>query len=116
MKDLYKGRYLIAVYDKEERCLGVASSIKELKEMKNLLNPYGMFSKMLNGKYKYLFHQYHLIDCLEKHDDVFQEEDELFLKECPDVITDKLRAEALGLSLRNYYRKKASMKTKEREL
>lgn len=115
MKDLYKGRYLIAVYDKEDNCKGVASSIKELKQIENLGSmPYPICYKILNGKYNYLFSKYYFIDCLEEHDDIFKEEDEIFLKECPNRITDNIKASLMGISLRTYYRKKS--KEREREL
>ena len=82
MKDLYKGRYLIAVYDETDTCVGVFGSIKEIMKIRKLNNPYSMFYRILNGKYQFSSNTYHLIDCLEEHEDIFVEEDALFLKEC----------------------------------
>ena len=48
-----------------------------------------------------------LIDCLEKHDDVFKEEDEIFLEE--NLGTDRkmeILAQKLGISKRTAYRYK----------
>lgn len=113
MKDLYKGRYLIAVYDKDENCIGVFKSIKELKK---LSSTYKIFYSSFNSKYFCLFHKYYLIDCLEQHDDIFSEEDKEFLKECPDIITNNVKANKLGISLRSYYRKKSIFNEIEEEI
>lgn len=81
MKNLYKGRYLIAIYDKNDECIGVFKSVRELKENNDINQPYSIFYKMLNGEYGKMFSKYYLIDCLEEHDDIFKEEDKLFLQE-----------------------------------
>ena len=113
MKDLYKGRYLIGWYDKDDNCIGVFSSIKELNEIKKTPNLYSIINHILNKKEGENFTQYRLIDCLEKHEDIFQEEDEIFLKECPEKVTNKMKAKSLGLSLKTYYRKKGLLGEKE---
>lgn len=74
---LYKDRYLLAKYDMQDRLLAVGTTPEELGfktyyEISHALKNFGTteFEKKYN-LYK--------IDCLEKHDDCFKEEDEIFL-------------------------------------
>ncbi len=102
MKGLYKDRYLIAVYDRDEMLIDVGCSVRELRRYTN------------NSAHSSISHKrpnFVLIDVFEKHDDIFAEEDELFLKyleECNITQTkkDQEAADAAGISLRTYYRHK----------
>ena len=103
---LYKGRYLIAVYDDNDNFIDCGTSIKELTFMKHRtiveqLSRGSFFTK----KKKHIY----LIDCLEKHNDCFNEEDEIFLKEIGNKPTTKtaryeLLAKRFGVGLRTIYR------------
>lgn len=105
MLRLYKGRYLIAVYDQFDRFVDCATSVKGLKMFK----PSSTYSQISRKqffsikKYKVV-----LIDCLEQHDDIFAEEDKIFLQEeqCVKSKTDiyKTLADKYGKSLRTIQR------------
>lgn len=105
MLRLYKGRYLIAVYDQFDRFVDCATSIKGLKMFK----PSSAYSQISREQF-FSMRKYkiYLIDCLEKHDDVFAEEDEIFLNElkCYPRKTDiyKSLAEKYGKSMRTIQR------------
>lgn len=88
MERLYKGKYLIAVYsrnDEMEYCEGVYESIEQLARYTDVkyikcvisrsLQTYHTFPTIEYGMYKFCF-----IDIYEKHDDIFQEEDKLFIE------------------------------------
>lgn len=68
---LYNGKYLIAIYDKNDRPICVGGRVTDLT------------MKYIARKLKHPTSNYtiHLIDCFEKHNDIFAEEDEIFLKE-----------------------------------
>ena len=76
---LYKGRYLIAIYDNDDNFIDCATSVKDLW----FKNPKSTYSEISRGQFFHRQRDYkvYLIDCLEKHDDIFKEEDEIFLKE-----------------------------------
>lgn len=78
MVNLYKGRYLIAIYDKYDNFIDCGISVRELRLLKHS-SVYSQISRneFFNSEkcYKVV-----LIDCLEKHNDIFAEEDEIFLK------------------------------------
>lgn len=78
MKGLYKGKYLIAIYDKEDRLIDVACNINELTHYKNSKTAWSVIGHVQRGSVKSA--GIHLIDVTEKHNDIFSEEDELFLK------------------------------------
>lgn len=106
--NLYKGRYLIAVYDKDDYLIDVACSVKELKNISKKRSVYSSISR--NIHHKSPVHKYHLIDCLEKHNDIFAEEDEIFLKS--DFLEHKTIqqiAKELGISERTLYRKQKAL-------
>ena len=103
MKGLYKGRYLIAVYDRNDYLVDVGLSVKELHCVKRITHQ--MFSKTTHGGYQ--SRKYYLIDCLEKHDDIFAEEDEIFLQEINRIPTCAEEAKRLGVNIRTYFRHKA---------
>lgn len=107
MKKLYKGRYMIAVYDEEDYLIDVGFNIKELLTCKKS----STFRSNLIGKRKK--QKIYLIDLLENHNDCFCLEDKVFLKEFEeDFKTDNQRAKELGVSLRTYYRHKAKERIK----
>lgn len=111
---LYKQKYLIAVYNKDDFLVDVVDTVKELKFL-NHRSVHTILSKKrksLHAKYKYF-----LIDVYEPHNDIFQEEDELFkkfikksnlyIKERNEIIAQKL-----GISTRTFYRWKQIGKIK----
>jgi DNA invertase Pin-like site-specific DNA recombinase len=109
MIKLYKGKYLIALYNKDDRLVDVGVSPRELEFFKNRTNS---FYEMVSRGDK-MFHgcTLHLIDCPKKHNDVFKEEDEIFLREmrcvknkCKEV--DKI-AKQLGVSRATVYKLKS---------
>lgn len=103
--ELYKGRYLIAVYDKDDYLIDVACSVKELKCPTKKSSVYSSISR--NVHHKSPTHKYYLIDCLEKHNDIFAEEDRIFLESLPPKKqTLKEIAKEMGVSERTLYRKK----------
>ena len=79
---LYKDRYLLARYEldpdgKDEHCVMVGTTPKEVG-----LKDWERVRRALQKKtYAHGFKLF-AIDCLEKHDDVFAEEDNIFLKMC----------------------------------
>ena len=105
MLRLYKGRYLIAVYDNNDQFVDCATSIMQLKMFKSK-SVYSQISR--NQFFSMRKYKIYLIDCLEKHDDVFAEEDEIFLQDlqCYKSKTDiyKSLAEKYGKSLRTIQR------------
>lgn len=72
---LYKNRYLIAIYDKNDNLIDVACNPAELNGYKH---PQSMISRIYHGKAN--TNKIYLIDCLEEHNDCFAEEDKLFLE------------------------------------
>ena len=104
MKGLYKGKYLIAVYDKEGYLVDVACKPSEIRYIKGNLKSF--LSRLASGKIT--SKRFVLIDVTEKHDDVFAEEDKLFLDFIKETRkkTNAEKAKELGMSERVYYRKK----------
>lgn len=113
--NLYRGRYLIAVYDKDDRCVCVASNLKELERMGNPCTLYSHLSRQCYSSTPYSINarkKYYLIDCLEKHNDIFVEEDKLFLEEIEKIETIADIAKRLGVSERTIFRRKAKQRQK----
>jgi hypothetical protein len=81
---LYKGKYLIAVYDREgETLFGVFDNFDDIKSfgLKSLKTSisryqaiYGFIPNIIMGKFQYVF-----IDIFEKNNDCFKEEDKNFV-------------------------------------
>ena len=116
-RKLYKGRYLIALYDSDDILVDVGVNSFELLTCK--ANPRSIYQNISRGSESIFGYTIHLIDCLEEHDDVFKEEDELFLKyiECLTKeysIEEQMKAVAkkYGISKRTAYRWKAQGKLK----
>ena len=114
MLKLYRGRYLIALYNKEDVLIDVGTKPSELKLFQNRLSS---FYEQVSRKNKSFFGcKLYLIDCLEKHNDIFKEEDEIFLLEmdCIKAKDYKLGeiAKQLGISKRTAYRWKSQGKLK----
>ena len=89
---LYKHRYLIAKYETEgedERLVAVGTTPEEL----GLTNWHDITHAVerteIDQATKY---RLYLIDCLEKHDDCFAEEDEIFLNEMREEYIGKTSA------------------------
>ena len=102
---LYKGKYLIAVYDKDDNFVECATSVVELKVI-STNTYYEQATRQDITKHKFRKgYKVFLIDCLEKHDDIFAEEDEIFLK-CVNSKTDiyKMLADKYGKSFKTIQR------------
>lgn len=116
-RKLYKGRYLIALYDSDDRLVDVGLNSFELLTCK--ANPRSIYQNVSSGRESIFGYTIHLIDCLEEHDDVFKEEDELFLKDIEGLTKEfgveeqmKAVAKKYGISKRTAYRWKAQGKLK----
>lgn len=92
MKGLYKGKYIIAVYDKDGFLIDVACSPSQLNCFKNKKTARVYISHIAAG---YTSNYIYLIDVTEKNNDVFAEEDQMFLKHIKDTC-------------KNYYRRKVA--------
>lgn len=104
MKGLYKGRYIIAIYDKNDYLIDVVCSPKELRDYKNKNSAKSAISHTLRRGSSSI----HFIDVIEKQDDIFIEEDKLFIDFVKETYGEinKIKAKALGISERTYYRRK----------
>ena len=116
MARLFKGRYLIALYDEEDNLVEVADNPRKLMHFKN--RPKSFYEQRCRGDKRMQKCKVFLIDCLEKHDDVFAEEDEIFLEEYKAEINnyksidEKMQeiANEIGVSKRTIYRWKSNGK------
>lgn len=106
---LYKNRYLIAIYDRNDRFVACGTSLYDFKDFK-ANTVYHMLRENRFGKYRA-----YLIDCLQPHEDVFAEEDKLFLA-CEEQFCEeqrlgkktelfKMLAKERGVSLRTIWRR-----------
>ena len=105
MKGLYKGKYLIAIYDDNDFLVDVVSSPKELKGYKNENAAKSYIAHVFNGRE---CKNIHFIDVTEKHNDIFAEEDELFLQDFKqnNKSVEEI-VKQLGVCVRTYYKHKA---------
>jgi hypothetical protein len=115
MSVLYKDKYLIALYDKHDNLVDVGLRPKELELYKD--NPRTFYECVCRGDKTFRGCKLFLIDCTVVHDDIFKEEDEIFIKEIvePAKSTDakvKDISKKLGVSKRTVYRWKAQGKIK----
>lgn len=112
---LYKGRYLIALYDENDVLVDVGINPFDLN---CVIRPHTLYENIERGRYRLFGYTIHLIDCLEIHDDIFAEEDKIFLDEFfltkEHSIEERIIAKAkeLGISKRTAYRWKAQGKLK----
>ncbi len=81
---MYQGRYLVCFYAKDETLVDVFENAKEVQEFLNvrgahytLNDVYSKLNHVLKGKCKSSMIKF--VDVFETHDDVFKEEDALFL-------------------------------------
>lgn len=114
MGNLFKGRYIIAVYDAndDEDLLGVFDNPNDMKEflqteyadtvISRYIKTFGTFPIIRCNKYIFYF-----IDVIEKHNDVFTFEDKEFLKCYKNSRTNKQVAycKRNNISRRTYYRR-----------
>lgn len=114
MKGLYRGKYLIAVYDKNDYLIEVACSPNELTCFKDQRRAVEYISKIANGHR--ISSRIFLIDVTEKHNDIFNKEDQLFLEYIKETRkkTIEEKARELNMSARTYYRRKLLYKGLER--
>lgn len=113
---LYKGRYLIALYDKDDMLVDVGINAVELLTCS--ARPHTFYENVAKGRNSIFGYTIHLIDCLEQHDDIFAEEDKIFLDQLllskEHSIEERIIAKAkeLGISKRTAYRWKSQGKLK----
>lgn len=109
MKGLYKGKYLIAIYDKDDYLLDVVTTPEDFRfgNKDTLRSELSRKLKNIDTNKKI-----HLIDCTEKHSDIFAEEDKIFLKYVKQTRkkTAEEKAKELGINVRTYYRREALKK------
>lgn len=100
----YKKKYIIAIYDKNDFLIDVVLNPKELIEYKNKACAYSDISRIFNKRSK--GYNVYFIDVTEKHNDIFSEEDEIFLQEFAESNkpTDTEIAKKYGINIRTYYR------------
>ena len=113
---LYKDRYLIALYDKNDYLVDVGVQPKELNLFRRRVSSF--YEKVSRGDKRYWGYKIFFIECKEKHEDVFKEEDKLFLQEIENSKQgkdEKLEeiAKKLGISKRTAYRWVKKGKIKE---
>lgn len=113
---LYQDKYLIAVYNDKDEFIDCQTSIKAFKKpcpaTIRLLLRHKKFPNINNYKV-------YLIDCTETHDDVFAEEDKIFLQEENGITKEKLLTlygKQHGISLRTVWRRIAAGKIKPEDL
>ena len=114
MRGLYKNRYLIAIYDSNDNLVDCATRVADLR----IFNPKGIYHKISINDFKTRGHTIHLIDCLERHNDIFSEEDDIFLEETKKQSIEynlQQQAKQLGISLRTAYRLKKKGKLEDIE-
>ena len=80
MDNFYKGKYLIAIYDKEDNLLDVGWNIRDLNKKNYSFCALNKEVKRRRKRMKPQRYVLHLIDVTEKHNDIFREEDREFLK------------------------------------
>lgn len=105
MEKLFKGRYLIALYDSNDYLVDVG--LNPFDFVQKIKRPHTVYENISKGNETLYGYKLHLIDCLEKHDDIFAEEDELFLQSFDLAgVDEKLEriAKELGISKRTAYR------------
>ena len=109
MNGLYKGKYIIAIYDDDDYLIDVACIPSELKNFISDDSAKSAIAHAFSGRtYKNLY----FIDVTEKHNDIFAEDDEIFLEfikeinpKMPTPLQRKL--DRWGISESTYYRYKA---------
>lgn len=103
---LYRGRYLIALYDKNDILVDVATLPSELELFKR--RPSSFYEQVCRGDNRLYGCRVYLIDCLEKNDDIFSEEDKIFLDEINTIESVDKQLEEIakinGVSKRTAYR------------
>ena len=115
---LYKGRYLIALYDKDDMLVDVGMNPFDLSTCS--ISPKSLSENISRGRNSIFGYTIHLIDCLEQHNDIFAEEDNIFLDEFLNYLTKEYSkeerlieiAKELGISKRTAYRWKKQGKLK----
>ena len=115
MSTLYKGKYLIAIYDKNDYLVDVSGNPSTLKCFKNSSVARSVISKVFNGERKN--ESIHFIDVFEKHDDIFSDEDKVFLEFVEMEKTSKNTVASFcrenNISERTFYRKNSIQKGME---
>lgn len=113
MRGLYKGKYLIAICDRHGDIVDVGLSIPEIAARGHRDALYAAFSKSRIDRNKY---KYVLVDCLEEHDDIFAEEDKLFLEFVEQLEQEKhpviAMAKEYNIPERTLYRRQQMLRRK----
>lgn len=113
MQHLYKGRYLIAVYaNNDEDLLGVFDNPKDMEDFLGT-----KYAREIIARYIQTFktfpviacnrYVFHFIDVYEEHDDVFAEEDKIFIEMIPKSKTQLMKeyCKKHRVSRKTYYRR-----------
>lgn len=106
MEKLFKGKYIVVVYDSEGYILEVADNPGEIKNY-SISTMRSICSRILAGqKHKFVS----LVDVTKVHNDAFKSEDEDFLKfvdSLPSSSTNAEKSKALNMNVRTFYRRQA---------
>lgn len=99
----YKGKYLIAIYDKNDRLIDVGCNANEITQY----SMHSMQAMLSRQNSKHIYKRLFLIDVTKKHDDIFNYEDEVFLEAFsnPPHISTKELAQSLGISEHSFLRR-----------
>ena len=101
---LYKGRYLICVYSKDEVLLDVFDTPREAARYLNTRGAH-YTSQSLSSRLYHILHGdcnsnlIKLVDVFERNDDIFAEEDKLFLEFMQKVEDARFTTEKLAIQL-----------------
>ena len=127
MGSLFKNRYIIAVYSANgEDLLGVYDNPQDMERLlqtkyadciiSRYIKTFGTFPIIQCNSYVFYF-----IDVFEKHNDVFAEEDRIFLKELNLPRKTKMQrvreyCKRHNVSEKTYYRRQAQQNRKKEDL
>lgn len=106
MNKFYLGKYLIALYDNNDMCVGSFCNAKELAKAFNKNDVWCTLNRALERNSTIYGYTVHLINVYEEHNDIFSEEDKIFLETCKPSKTNKEICKELNINERTFYRKK----------
>lgn len=109
---LYKNKYLIAVYDKRDFCIGVYDNLKELRKITKHAD---LNLAIRSGKISTEKIKIYLINCFEIHNDIFKSEDKQFINflKTNGIGTNEQKSKWSGIGVRQFYRRKKILNQKE---
>lgn len=108
---LYKKRYLIAVYDKKDFCVGVYDNILDFAKIYKLkANSIYCAFKNTETEIKLRKYTIYFIDTLKVNNDIFADEDKIFKSEFKrDFLSNSDWCKYNNIKERTFYRKKAGV-------